>query len=110
MTIMKWGEIFTLVFCVIIGLFIQGLADPATLSSGEVESIFINMSPEERVGQIFMPAISSMDSDGTREMNPYLAGMLDRIHPGGVILFSRDLDSVEQVVRLTDAQLDLPPL
>lgn len=78
------------------------LADPATLS-GEAEKIFSTMSPEERVGQIFMPAISSMDSDGTREMNPYLAGMLDRIHPGGVILFSRDLDSVEQVVRLTDA-------
>lgn len=80
----------------------QVLAEPGTLSD-EGKTIFISMSPEERVGQIFMPAISAMDSQGTREMNPNLSGMLDQIHPGGVILFSRDLESVEQVVRLTDA-------
>ncbi|MCA1916812.1 glycoside hydrolase family 3 protein [Methanospirillum hungatei] len=61
------------------------------------------MTDEERVGQIFMPSISPLSGNGTQEMTPELQSMLKKIHPGGVILFARDLSSVEQVVRLIDA-------
>lgn len=71
--------------------------------SPETEQIFQNMTQEERVGQLFMPAISSGSSNGTQEMTPELKEMLDRIHPGGVILFARDISSVEQLVTLTDS-------
>lgn len=60
------------------------------------------MSPEEWVGQIFMPAISDTGSNGTPVMTPELVKMLDTIHPGGVILFARDLQSPEQILTLTD--------
>lgn len=68
-----------------------------------IELVFSNMTDEERVGQLFMPAISSLSGNGTQEMTPELESMLGRIHPGGVILFARDLSSVGQVVTLTDA-------
>jgi len=76
-----------------------------------VNLVFSNMTDEERVGQIFMPAISSLSGNGTQEMTPELQSMLKRIHPGGVILFARDLSSVEQIVTLTNAlQIEGPVL
>lgn len=68
-----------------------------------IELVFSNMTDEERVGQLFMPAISPLYGNGTQEMTPELQSMLKKVHPGGVILFARDLSSVEQVVTLTDA-------
>lgn len=76
------------------------LAVPITGDSPE--TIFSTMTTEERVGQVFMPAISPSGSNGTTEMTEELETMFDTIHPGGVILFSRDINAIDQLVTLTD--------
>ncbi|HWQ65371.1 MAG TPA: glycoside hydrolase family 3 protein [Methanospirillum sp.] len=64
------------------------------------------MTPRERVGQVFMPAISMPGSNGTTAMTGELKAMLDTIHPGGVILFARDIVSPGQVLNLTGSLQD----
>lgn len=87
----------------ILSVFCFGMASGDSPSSNETEWIFSTMTPEERVGQVFMPAISSLSGNGTLEMTPELKAMLKEVHPGGIILFARDISSVEQVVTLTDS-------
>lgn len=89
----------------IILIFLFFLAVPITGDSpGTYNSVTIlsTMTPEERVGQIFMPAISPSGSNGTTEMTEELETMFDTIHPGGVILFARDISAIDQLVTLTD--------
>ena len=75
--------------------------DPATLLSG--------MTPEERVGQLFMPAISAQGTNGTPAMTEDVRKTLNSVHPGGVILFARDIRSPGQLVTLTtDLQKSVP--
>ncbi|NLV27244.1 MAG: beta-N-acetylhexosaminidase [Methanomicrobiales archaeon] len=97
-------------WCVIIGIIslilLTGYIPPVlsdTVLSPEMEGIFLNMTPDERVGQLFMPAISSASGNGTQEMTPELVSMLSQIHPGGVILFARDISSIKQLVTLTES-------
>jgi beta-N-acetylhexosaminidase len=68
------------------------------------------MTPEERVGQMFMPAISASGSNGSQVMTSDLARMIDTIHPGGVILLARDLADPKQVIQLTDALQNQSPV
>src|SRR5262245_9565264 len=54
------------------------------------------MTPREKVGQLFMVGFL-----GT-SVTPDLASFIKEYRPGGVILFSRNLESVEQMVDLTN--------
>jgi beta-N-acetylhexosaminidase len=54
------------------------------------------MTSRENIGQLFMVGFS-----GT-SVTPDLASFIREYKPGGVILFSRNLDSVEQIVELTN--------
>lgn len=54
------------------------------------------MMSREKIGQLFMVGF-----DGT-SVTPELAAFLKEYKPGGVILFSRNLESVEQIVALTN--------
>jgi beta-N-acetylhexosaminidase len=56
----------------------------------------INMTSREKIGQLFM--IGFMGTAVT----PELASFIKEYRPGGVILFSRNLESVEQIVELTN--------
>lgn len=56
----------------------------------------IEMSSREKIGQLFMVGFM-----GT-SVNPELASFIREYQPGGVILFSRNLESVEQIVELTN--------
>ena len=55
------------------------------------------MMSREKIGQLFMVGF-----DGT-SVSSDLAGFIKEYKPGGVILFSRNLESVEQIVDLTNA-------
>ena len=50
----------------------------------------------EQIGQLFMVGF-----DGT-SVSPELASFIKTYKPGGVILFSRNLESIEQIVALTN--------
>ncbi len=54
------------------------------------------MTPREKIGQLFMVGFL-----GT-SVTPDLASFIKEYKPGGVILFSRNLESVEQIVDLTN--------
>jgi len=54
------------------------------------------MTPREKIGQLFM-----IGFQGT-SVTPDLASFIKEYRPGGVILFSRNLESVEQMVDLTN--------
>jgi beta-N-acetylhexosaminidase len=53
------------------------------------------MTPEQKIGQVMMVGF-----DGT-EASPDLLEMITKYHVGGVILFARNIESPEQVARLT---------
>ena len=56
----------------------------------------IEMTSREKIGQLFMVGFM-----GT-SVTPDLASFIKEYKPGGVILFSRNLESVEQIVELTN--------
>ena len=51
----------------------------------------------EKIGQLFMVGF-----EGT-SVTPDLAAFIKEFKPGGVIIFSRNLESIEQIVELTNA-------
>jgi beta-N-acetylhexosaminidase len=55
------------------------------------------MTPREKIGQLFMVGFL-----GT-SVSPDVASFIKEYKPGGVILFSQNLESVEQIVDLTNA-------
>jgi len=54
------------------------------------------MMSREKIGQLFM-----LGFDGTT-VSPDLASFIKEYKPGGVILFSRNLESLEQIIELTN--------
>ncbi|WP_202079648.1 beta-N-acetylhexosaminidase [Caldalkalibacillus salinus] len=66
-----------------------------------VPNLVQDMSLEEKIGQMFMPQIEMLDGAPTHRMNEKLEEMLDQQHVGGVILFSKNIESTEQLVTLT---------
>ena len=61
------------------------------------------MTLKERLGQLFM-----LGFQGT-EITKELRGLMQSYHPGGVILFSRNLEDAEQAAHLTNALQKLAP-
>lgn len=60
----------------------------------DVDAIVARMSPEEKVGQLLMLGFGGTKMDAT------IAAFLDDMRPGGVALFSRNIDTPEQTMRL----------
>jgi beta-N-acetylhexosaminidase len=63
----------------------------------------LELTSREKIGQLFMVGFL-----GTR-VTPDLAAFLKEYQPGGVILFSRNLESVEQIVELTNGLQQCSP-
>lgn len=101
---MKTTGLLLLVLILCSGAGVGGVL--ADITGPDPSLLLSEMTSRERVGQVFMPAISMQESNGTPEMTSGLKTMLDTIHPGGVILLSRDLVSPEQVLNLTESLQD----
>lgn len=77
---------------------------------GMAKDILANMTVEEKVGQLFVVNLELLDpTKGNyyeyREITPKMKRMLARYHVGGVVLFSRNIESREQTMKLlTDLQ------
>ncbi len=65
------------------------------------EDILAGMSLEEKVGQLFMIGVQ-----GT-EMTPETQQLLQTVHPGGVILFGRNIQDADQLTKLIEDLQDV---
>ncbi|MGM7701801.1 beta-N-acetylhexosaminidase [Pseudalkalibacillus sp. Hm43] len=72
-------------------------------SDEDLDDFIKQMSTEEKVGQLLMPAIREMDGEPVTEMNDELNEMLGTFQPGGIILFRENIQSRNQVKQLNEA-------
>jgi beta-N-acetylhexosaminidase len=70
---------------------------PINPDSLRVEDLLAQMNLEQKIGQIMMIGFDGFEPDAD------LSEMITRYRVGGVILFARNVDSPEQVARLTNA-------
>ncbi|MGL4772092.1 MAG: glycoside hydrolase family 3 protein, partial [Clostridium sp.] len=114
---MKLKKILALGTLVIMGMnFIvpNGFKANATEDSREkAKEIVSKMSLEEKVGQVLMPAISSL-KQGSTSVPLDVENFLTKYNIGGIILFANNLQDVSSTVSLTDSfhkvNKDLPLL
>ncbi len=79
----------------------------------DLDAFIKQMSTEEKVGQLLMPAIREIDGEPVTEMSDGLNEMLDTFRPGGIILFRENIQSRNQVKQLNEAmqkESDVPLL
>ncbi|GAA0358182.1 glycoside hydrolase family 3 protein [Bacillus horti] len=65
-----------------------------------VEAWLQKLTLEEKVGQMFMPQLEMVDGQDTTSMNEALQQKIQQYHLGGVILFEKNIQGVEEVVQL----------
>ena len=86
------------------------IAEPLSRDSGEsillsarTESLLETMSLEVRIGQMFVVDLRSKTSVQITELNSEIIDMIDRIAPGGILLFGANIDTIPQTVSLVQA-------
>ena len=67
---------------------------PYAIDGVDVDAVLDRLTPEQKVGQLML-----LGFGGTR-MDNTIGSFLDDMRPGGVALFSRNVDNPEQVMRL----------
>src|SRR5687767_6284443 len=67
---------------------------PYAVHGVDVDAIVDRLTVEEKVGQLLLVGF------GGTQMDPTIATFLDEMKPGGVALFSRNIDSPRQTVQL----------
>ncbi|WP_307893133.1 glycoside hydrolase family 3 protein [Bacillus swezeyi] len=102
--------------CTLIAVLLSALAlqpgtseaDAGQHSEQSVKQMVSDMTLEEKIGQMLMPDFRNWKKEGDSsakgltEMNDEVAGIIQRYHLGGVILFAENVTGTEQTVRLTD--------
>lgn len=102
--------------CTLIAVLLSALAlqpgtseaDAKQHSEQSVKQMVSDMTLEEKIGQMLMPDFRNWKTEGDSsakgltEMNDEVAGIIQRYHLGGVILFAENVTGTEQTVRLTD--------
>ncbi|MFT0802809.1 glycoside hydrolase family 3 N-terminal domain-containing protein [Bacillus swezeyi] len=112
--------------CTLIAVLLSALAsqpgtseaDAKQHSEKSVKQMVSDMTLEEKIGQMLMPDFRNWKKEGDSsakgltKMNDEVAGIIQRYHLGGVILFAENVTGTEQTVRLTDglqkASPDIP--
>ncbi|MCM3718702.1 beta-N-acetylhexosaminidase [Fictibacillus phosphorivorans] len=61
-----------------------------------------SMTVKEKVGQMLMPDFRNWNGQPVTEMNDEIRDLIKKYHLGGVILFSENVVTTEQTVRLVD--------
>ncbi|MFI3226316.1 MAG: glycoside hydrolase family 3 N-terminal domain-containing protein [Clostridia bacterium] len=73
-----------------------------------VQEMLNNMSLDEKIGQLFMPAFrKDLNGQEILQVNDEITEKIAQYHIGGVILFAENLDTVEQTQKLTSDLQDL---
>ncbi|MCF6137733.1 beta-N-acetylhexosaminidase [Pseudalkalibacillus berkeleyi] len=69
-------------------------------SADSINRYLDQMTLEEKVGQLLMPAIREMDGEPVTEMSGDLKKLIQTFKPGGIILFRENVDSRQQLKQL----------
>lgn len=91
---------------VLFGVTREGAAIEQPQSANDIVS---SMTLEEKIGQMLMPDFRNWkktgetSASGLTEMNDEVAGIVEKYHLGGVILFTENVVDTEQTVRLTNS-------
>lgn len=65
-----------------------------------IQKMVDQMSVEEKVGQIFMPAFRKNEQGQVlKALTHHIKEQIDQYHPGGIILFKENIQEVEQVIQ-----------
>ncbi|BCN30005.1 glycoside hydrolase family 3 protein [Anaeromicropila herbilytica] len=72
---------------------------------GMTEDILNNMSLEEKIGQLFIVSCESLDTSKGhcfewRNVTKNMRSTLNKYHVGGIILYSRNVESIDQTQRM----------
>src|SRR5687768_9388017 len=70
------------------------VTSPYAVNGVDVDGIIERLTVEEKVGQLLLVGF------GGTQMDPTIATFIDEMKPGGVALFSRNIDSPRQTVQL----------
>ncbi|KAA6449320.1 glycoside hydrolase family 3 protein [Bacillus swezeyi] len=109
--------------CTLIAVLLSALAsqpgtseaDAKQHSEKSVKQMVSDMTLEEKIGQMLMPDFRNWKKEGDSsakgltKMNDEVAGIIQRYHLGGVILFAENVTGTEQTVRLTDGLQNASP-
>ncbi|MGN9863402.1 glycoside hydrolase family 3 N-terminal domain-containing protein [Bacillus swezeyi] len=109
--------------CTLIAVLLSALAsqpgtseaDAKQHSEKSVKQMISDMTLEEKIGQMLMPDFRNWKKEGDSsakgltKMNDEVAGIIQRYHLGGVILFAENVTGTEQTVRLTDGLQNASP-
>ena len=77
--------------------------DEATLQ-GMAKDITKEMTLKQKIGQLFMVSMYSLDSSGSKNQTKVTASMkkaMKKYPVGGILLFSKNVDSEKQLKQLT---------
>lgn len=67
---------------------------------GAAKELISKMTLEEKIGQLFLVSLDSLDMDSETELSDKMKENLEKYHPGGVILFSYNIEDREQTTKL----------
>jgi beta-N-acetylhexosaminidase len=84
------------VLCLLALLGPLALGLPASADEAAIDRRLAQMSLEQKVGQLFMVSFRG------RELNGRTRGFIERVHPGGVLLYQTNTATPESVARLTN--------
>ena len=95
-----WITIFCLAACLGQPAVLAGEGQESIRREEQVEELLQHMSPEEKIGQMFMVGFAGENLDEG------ILSMLQQRHIGGIILYDRNMKSKAQVKALTKALQD----
>lgn len=90
-----------IILVVILAILLLGLQFAGGCKQAEEEGPLQGLSMEEKIGQMFL-----IGFDGTA-LTPETEALFNTIHPGGVILFARNIEDEEQLRQLVQDLQDL---
>lgn len=76
----------------------KAVPDKVTLDVA-VDDIISNMSLDEKIGQLFLVSLDSLDINSETQISDKMKESLEKYHPGGVIFFSYNMKNKEQTTK-----------
>ncbi len=104
---MKKASIILIILLLIINISAAiAQTDPDAEVYGKVREIVSEMTPEQKIAQMLIPAMRNWTKDGntvnTTELNDSLRGLLKEYPFGGVILYGQNIVNAEQTALLAN--------
>lgn len=87
----------------VVGIFMNLFCANTVNAQTTVEQMLENMTTEQKIAQMLMPAFRQYEGENVTSMNSKMEEILKKYGFGGVILFAENNASTEQTVKLIDS-------